>query len=73
MTPLLIAIESGHAPTVVLLIDKGANFFKKNRYGFLPVQIAHAKGNVDMVDALSTAMIQAGRRDVLDEALKKPE
>ena len=51
-TPLLIACENGHVDAARLLLDKGVDINRADKYGATPLLAACSKGHVDAVRLL---------------------
>jgi len=54
-TPLMLAIQNGHAEVVEVLLAHGADVNAVDATGVRPMQMAHTEGNQNIIEALSRA------------------
>ena len=66
VTPLLSAIESGHAEVALFFISKGADVNARDHRGFSPLYLAARDGYSEIVNALLAMHAVVNHQDALD-------
>lgn len=51
-TPLHLAVEEGHVDVALLLLENGANYHAKDRWGTTPITQAVVQGQAEIIDLL---------------------